>query len=383
MTIRFSLASVLMLLGALQGFLLFAALMAPGRRKSAANRILAVLMLLTAVRLLHVAGHYARIEPGSPLSLGWTLSLIYTYPPLLFLYIKALTTPSFLFRTRLFLHFLPAAAVFALQALSSLKALGGTGNAPAGSFARAWNSFSETPLTDVLWLIQTLVYLGLIVRVRRRHAAGAAGILSDEARVRLRWIQHLAAAFLFLCGLEVVFLGSLVFGGPIVPSSGAVLYVSVAAIVCLWGYFGLRQPEIFRPADIEPAAKLPVLPGAEPERRPGLAERLSRFMAEKKPYLDPDLTIYDLARALDIPVYQLSAVLNKDLGRTFFDFVNGYRIDEAKRNLADPGLKSQKILAIALDCGFASKSAFNRVFKEMAGETPSSYRAKKTSHFNQ
>jgi len=66
-------------------------------------------------------------------------------------------------------------------------------------------------------------------------------------------------------------------------------------------------------------------------------------------------------------------MINREFNSNFFTFVNGYRVEEAKRRLAEPESRRIKLLALALDCGFASKSSFNRVFKEMAGMTPSEF----------
>ena len=75
-----------------------------------------------------------------------------------------------------------------------------------------------------------------------------------------------------------------------------------------------------------------------------------------------------------MPARDLSQALNGVLGVSFSDFVNGYRVDEAKRLLRDPARQDDTILAVLYDAGFNSKSAFNRVFKLRTGETPSSYR---------
>jgi AraC-like DNA-binding protein len=128
-----------------------------------------------------------------------------------------------------------------------------------------------------------------------------------------------------------------------------------------------------QPEDVEPG-KAPV------ERRaasvaPDDSEvrRVLEYMERERAYLSPELNLYDLARAIAMPPYQLSALLNRRLGKTFFEFINGYRVEEAKRRLLDPAQGSLKILALALECGFNSKSAFNRVFKEITGQTPSDF----------
>ena len=72
--------------------------------------------------------------------------------------------------------------------------------------------------------------------------------------------------------------------------------------------------------------------------------------------------------------HKLSEVLNSDLGKTFYDFINGYRVDDVRRRLAESESRNLNVLTLAMDAGFASKSTFNQVFKKLTGHTPSTYR---------
>jgi AraC-like DNA-binding protein len=84
-----------------------------------------------------------------------------------------------------------------------------------------------------------------------------------------------------------------------------------------------------------------------------------------------------------IPTYQVSQLLNTKLNRKFFDFINQYRINEAKRILSGPEGKVKNIMQIAYDVGFNSKSSFNTAFKKFAGTSPSKFKksTKKGSTF--
>lgn len=104
-------------------------------------------------------------------------------------------------------------------------------------------------------------------------------------------------------------------------------------------------------------------------------EKLLEYMKQEKPYLDSELTIGALASALSIPDRELSQVINEKINKHFCDFVNQYRVEEAKK-LLEKSLSRRKmsILGIAFDVGFNSKSSFNTVFKRNTGLTPSQYR---------
>lgn len=158
------------------------------------------------------------------------------------------------------------------------------------------------------------------------------------------------------------------------------LFLSLSAFIILVGYFGLRQKEIFTrfPAEdhdfvTDQRTKYQNMPLGELELS-DIIGRLSRTMSNEKPYLNPDITLPELAKIIDIPSYQLSRVINEKFECNFFDFINGYRVTEVKRKLNDPNFSHLSILGIAFDCGFNSKSAFNRIFKKITGLTPSEYK---------
>ncbi|BDD05188.1 helix-turn-helix domain-containing protein [Aureibacter tunicatorum] len=98
------------------------------------------------------------------------------------------------------------------------------------------------------------------------------------------------------------------------------------------------------------------------------------WMESEKPYLEPDLTVQKLATQLDMSARELSEVLNKELDKHFFDFVNEYRIKEAMKMLTDSGKKKYRIQEIMYDVGFNSKTPFNTAFKKYTSQTPSQYR---------
>ena len=95
----------------------------------------------------------------------------------------------------------------------------------------------------------------------------------------------------------------------------------------------------------------------------------------ERPYKRAELTLGELAWALDTSPHRLSEVLNAQLRLSFHDFVNGYRVREVQKRLASPDGARYTYLALALDAGFASKSTFNAVFKKQTGMTPSVYRS--------
>ncbi len=113
---------------------------------------------------------------------------------------------------------------------------------------------------------------------------------------------------------------------------------------------------------------------ASPYFKPEQVERLQNFMAKEKPFLEPDINIELLAKRLSLPERTLSRILNQHFGKNFFEFINGDRVEEAKRLLRDPDQQSASMLDILAAAGFTSKSTFNSIFKKHLGQTPSQYR---------
>ena len=115
-------------------------------------------------------------------------------------------------------------------------------------------------------------------------------------------------------------------------------------------------------------------PDAWPRRPPGQRQPRpahGRHVARLQPHHgQPELSLRELAQHLRTSPGLLSKVINTGCGQNFNDFVNTYRVAEARRKLQDPAFAHYSLLGVALESGFNSKSTFNRVFKKLAGQAP-------------
>jgi AraC-like DNA-binding protein len=147
------------------------------------------------------------------------------------------------------------------------------------------------------------------------------------------------------------------------------------------GYFLVSSPGIFKTGPMpelqspESVTAAPVNSPESTDKSGTLRMQLLRHMDAAKPYRKSDLKISDLADTVGIPTYQLSQLINEGFKVKFYDFINQYRVDEAKKLLVED-TRGYKILAIAYEVGFNSKATFNRVFKNSTGLTPSEFRAR-------
>lgn len=103
-------------------------------------------------------------------------------------------------------------------------------------------------------------------------------------------------------------------------------------------------------------------------------QRLDQIMQSRKEYLRPDLTLPRLAESVGCSVNNLSQVINSGFGTSFFDYLNSYRIEHARKLLESSDTQSNAILTIAFKVGFNSNSAFYSAFKKYVGMTPAQYR---------
>lgn len=117
------------------------------------------------------------------------------------------------------------------------------------------------------------------------------------------------------------------------------------------------------------SGKLVLSPEAMALRR----AQLTALMETEKPWLDPELTLSQLAEQLGLNASQLSYLVNNGFEQNFNDFVNTYRVEEVKHKLSTPDFQHLSLLGMAFESGFNSKATFNRAFKKLTGQAPSRF----------
>lgn len=132
----------------------------------------------------------------------------------------------------------------------------------------------------------------------------------------------------------------------------------------------LLAPKIFKGVD---ASLFPIKENINRIQDKG-SKRIEQFMEENEPYLDASLTLQKLASQLNISSRELSFLINQQIGKHFFDFVNEYRIKKAMEKLSNPSNKKTTIQEIMYDVGFNSRNPFNTAFKKLTNLTPTQYR---------
>lgn len=361
-------------IGITQSF--FAGLMiATKRNPQIADRILATWLFLIAIEMI-----FALVNK-TILPLYEFVFIPFTYGPLLYLYVKFLTTENPKFKWQYWLHLIPFIAVFTTAIVFHGRPV-----------IKLDNFFSNDPFLSfrliygLSFFISITTYSIITFVLIRRHEKNVKELFSyTSARITLSWLKVISIGFyvtyilVFIVGVYVIFKKELPYDPTIVS------YFGLTFFAFAFSSYGIKQPGIFNELYADKKTKIRKSEPAEPEikyERSGLKNsdaekyltRLFRHMDTKKPYLDADLTIQDFAESLNIPRHYLTQVINEKLSKNFYQFINEYRVEEVKRLLMDKDYKKFTITAIAFESGFNSKSAFNSAFKEITGMTPTEYK---------
>lgn len=213
--------------------------------------------------------------------------------------------------------------------------------------------------------------------------------LKDEyANLRLSestWLKLMLASFVLLygwdCGLMLIKLWGLsvhYFNEAALSFVGiGSYYLNLAVITAL---IFLRFTSIANVAAVNEFARDGDTGAAAPQSAtepvvdPQLVANLERVMGQERFYTNPEISLEKLAEQVAMPAKKLSFLIKLYYRVNFYEFVNGYRIEEAKRLLADPSGSAKTITHVYLEVGFNSKSVFNTYFKRVVGVTPSRYR---------
>ena len=163
------------------------------------------------------------------------------------------------------------------------------------------------------------------------------------------------------------------------------IFFAVAIFAILIGFFGLQQRDIFpnenyillkpeeKKSDVGNTNEKYVTSGLTNESEQDLYRHLIQLLTEKAFYKEKNLSLAGLASKLEIHPNYLSQIINKKTEKSFCDFINTFRVNEFIRLVKIPENKQFTLIALAYECGFNSKSSFNRYFKKHTGKTPSQY----------
>lgn len=332
---------------------------APTNRQ--ANRILAVLIACIAFWLIDAFWRLAGVYSQNPNLYFSPIYYSLAFGPLLYFYVRSLVSPEFRLQRKHLWHFIPVALQAGLYGYLFFQ-----------NYAfRLWYWESvHRPYTyrlefDGTW-ISLLIYTYFSYRAVRNYQNWLEDNYSQTEQIKLNWLKVL---LLLLAALGVQWLAEL-----LLRDIWDIYYAYdlshwlLALLVLAMAVAGLYQSSLagvqYRETQ-EPKIRI------EPEAR--ILEKIKQALEIDQLYLNPTLTLNELASALQLPPKLVSQHINVGFGQSFNDFVNAYRVQEVKRRIQAGNLQQMTLLGIAFESGFNSKTSFNRVFKRMTGMAPSAY----------
>lgn len=369
-SIQFGPWAILYAATALQGLFVAGILFHTSKGNRLANKLLAILILaFSYTRFLSFVKLSAlyRLWPHL-LSTGGPLWFI--LPPLYYFYVKALLAQPIRWNRFSVLHVLPALAIlfylFPYYLLPAASKLGMMAAPDQSNAARLTMLFFS-----LLYGLQNIVYLRLCIKNLQSQAPANNGATAAAKPAHRSWLKLLFALMMLFAVFHVV-VASVEF----VEKRDLVEmdYLPMAfftIMVYAIAYLAIQQPEKLFPPPLRIRKSWPREEASLETDE--VIKRLRKIMETEKPYLDCNLKYSDLAAKLGISVRHLSRVLNEELGISFNEFVNAYRIKEVQTQLLNQENGEHTLLGIALEAGFNSKTSFNRIFKDHTGLTPTEF----------
>jgi len=393
-----SLLSVLTLLGAAHGMFLAFTLIKTKSGDITAHRILSLFTFLLALDLGEEFLYQTGFFRYAPDLLQVLAPLDLLYGPVLFLYITHLTAPGIVTgRGAMLIHLVlaPVAALlhlpfyFYLNGSEKLQFVESMRTGGMASMESLWSVRMGITIFGILAVVQIGVYLLLCIRRVSLHYDNIKQEYSDLEKINLVWLRNL---LLSLTLIYCLYLGDQFFPDLFgINLFGDAITVFAVILIYAMGYFGLRQPRIFTqsPKQTKPSSEtVSDLPepttqsdsarykksGLDKETSQSFLVELTSHMEENKPYLEGGLSLPQLAEQLGITPNYLSQIINEQRQLNFYDFINHYRVEEAKHLICTED--NPNILQIAFNAGFNSKSAFYLAFKKATGITPTQFKKK-------
>lgn len=373
---QYSIILLLIFFGALNGYLLSIIFFTHRKGNPAANRLFALLILVPSLRLSEVSLLISGLLWHVPFLAGTTYPLLFLIGPVFYLYSKYLLQQDFKMRWRYILMLIPLCLAYWRMWDWIFMDLGVKAEILKG--IKPWENshiqFSAFIEFGAL-IVHTAVYVLLVVKSMSRYKRELVNLSSDN-RVLLNynWMRNVTIGLLvYVCGFFITMALLAYFQQYSIVIDRLWLFLLTLLILSI-GYFAIRQPEYFHYTNDEnfqlQKNKKPLL---AQEQSGEYYKKVLEYLQSEKPYLNPNLKAADVAKAIQIPLHQLSHVINSESPYNFFDLINKHRVEEVIRILNSADGKRMKLLSIAFDAGFNSKASFNRAFKKFTGRTPSAF----------
>jgi AraC-like DNA-binding protein len=355
----------------LNSLLLAIALFIKRETNRKARNILSVLLMLMAVYSALIYTHYSLLTYQAYQMLKWYipidgLFLLLMGPCLYFYVLSVLQHPFMLFDWRSLLHIIPLlpCAIFNINFCNYAY------TQRIEWLVRDFHiGTPEMSFLNIVLYLQMLAYLLICYSLVKKQLMVSNRIISGNSQIDISWLK----TFLLINLVYIILSAPLCFYFENEQTNIIIgqLGIDIQFLYMFFKYILKHDVSEYRAENAEKDSNFKIHDTVADE----YMIKLLAYMETHKPYCQADCSIHTLAEQTGIPVHHLSITLNNRLKKTFPDFVNKCRVEEAQRLLCDPASQQRTIESIGIDCGFGSKSTFNRAFlKHNVNMTPTEYR---------
>jgi AraC-like DNA-binding protein len=342
---------------------------------------LAALLLSNAILIIHFVlfTHYGYFSAYRIDFLFLLIPFKFLFGPLFLFYVKSLTQEKFRINKRHLIHFLPFLAHYVFLLFTFYI---------HGHDAKVAIVETQAPLffwgNKIIWMlfqVQVMSYLFATLRVIRVFRQKLVDFHSNIGQLKLSWLRIILWTFILQWLIDMINESLMTFfalrGHVGLLSFVSIFINAVAALILV--YFALQYPTIFAGRDDDNGKIKYEKSALCQEMKKKYLKALLTYIENQKPYLEPNLTLGEIARTLKIQQNYLSQIINELCGKNFHDFINSYRVADAKLLLADEKCIKKSVLEVLYEVGFNSKSSFYTAFSKETGMTPLAFKKKQNN----
>ncbi len=348
------------------------------KNKSRADKILMVWLFIMSIHQLYNYYYLSGYFFEHPNWLGVEMPLPIIHGVFLYLYVMEMTGSKFKKKWYAFAHFIPMLILIIL----TIPFLILSGEEKLYVFKNQGEGFVWYMIINSLFItVSGLVYSSLSLRLIKKYRISIQDSFSNTDKKDLQWLRLISIGFGILWILAILFESDIIFG-------------AVVILVLTMAVFGINQLNIFNSnvvlttnAEIEKPSnsinrdttetntklKKYQKSGLNEEMASKIYTNLNDLVTTNEVYRNENLTLVELAKQLQIHPNHLSQVINEMEGKNFYNYINSLRIKEFIKLALLPESKKYTMISLAYDCGFSSKSTFNKHFKLNTGKTPTEF----------
>ncbi|MFK8010763.1 MAG: helix-turn-helix domain-containing protein [Marinicellaceae bacterium] len=301
--------------------------------------------------------------------LTYTLAL----GPCFYFYICYITSSNTIKKQKVWPHFIPVMFEISLFLIEVFQGL------PLGlAYFETPLFLTIDPIISALAIVSLLIY-SVMARVRiQKYHQWVKNNFSHDHRYNLNWLMRLSTIFLIVLTLWLgyFFIDYFLFDYRLGFTEYYPFHLSLAIISIWLSIEAFSKPEIIFPENIKAKKTTEKINGIQDTELKDKAQWIKKQIETHLFYLDPELSLKSLAENVNLHPNIVSRIINEGLMKSFSDCINEYRVNAVIKKLEYKQSSNASFLAIAFDCGFNSKTTFNRVFKKQIGMTPLQYQNK-------